>query len=166
MQRCEAKTRNGTPCQNYAMDNGRCRMHGGKSLKGVESPIYEHGRYSKYAPTSLQDKIAELDNYNLLDLADELQTQRALIAQYLQRYKDGFPLQEQNMAAIISWLNSVGIMVERIMKIRNETALTSAEIALLKSRTAELVVKYIDDPQKRRQFVIELFQIEQPALLE
>lgn len=28
---CGAKTRAGTPCKNYAMANGRCRMHGGKS---------------------------------------------------------------------------------------------------------------------------------------
>ena len=28
---CGAKTRAGKPCQNAAMANGRCRMHGGKS---------------------------------------------------------------------------------------------------------------------------------------
>lgn len=29
--RCGAKTRSGNPCKNYAMANGKCRMHGGKS---------------------------------------------------------------------------------------------------------------------------------------
>lgn len=29
--KCGAKTRSGKPCNNYAMGNGRCRMHGGKS---------------------------------------------------------------------------------------------------------------------------------------
>lgn len=29
--RCGAKTRSGEPCKNWAMSNGRCRMHGGKS---------------------------------------------------------------------------------------------------------------------------------------
>ena len=28
---CGAKTRGGDPCRNYAMKNGRCRMHGGAS---------------------------------------------------------------------------------------------------------------------------------------
>lgn len=28
---CGAKTRTGRPCRNYAMPNGRCRLHGGKS---------------------------------------------------------------------------------------------------------------------------------------
>lgn len=163
---CGAKTRSGQPCKNAPMGNGRCRMHGGASLKGVESPRYETGRYSKYVPVNLQNHIADLDQFNLLDLADELQTQRALIADYMTRYRDGFPMQEQNIGTIIAWLNSIGIMVERIIKIRNETALTGAEIAHLKLRTAELVTKYIDDPVKARQFVIELFQIEQPAQLE
>ena len=30
-KRCGAKTRDGDPCKNWAMPNGRCRMHGGKS---------------------------------------------------------------------------------------------------------------------------------------
>lgn len=29
--RCGAKTRSGEPCNSYAMANGKCRMHGGKS---------------------------------------------------------------------------------------------------------------------------------------
>ena len=30
-ERCEARTRRGTPCQCKAMGNGRCRLHGGLS---------------------------------------------------------------------------------------------------------------------------------------
>lgn len=33
-QRCGAKTRAGRPCRNWAMPNGRCRLHGGKSEGG------------------------------------------------------------------------------------------------------------------------------------
>lgn len=165
-RRCGAQTRKGTPCKNGPMVNGRCRMHGGKSLRGIESPFYETGRYSPYAPESIQQKVEKLDDYNLLELADELQMQRGLIAEYLTRYRDGFPMQEQNIGTIISWFNSIGIMVERIMKIRNETALTIAEVAYLKSRTKDLVEKYIDDPEKRREFVRELFQVSEPVQLE
>jgi hypothetical protein len=44
---CGAKTRSGAACQNYPMANGRCRLHGGLSLKGEASPRYIHGKYSK-----------------------------------------------------------------------------------------------------------------------
>src|ERR1035437_122809 len=30
------------------MPNGRCRLHGGKSLGGIASPRFKHGRYSKH----------------------------------------------------------------------------------------------------------------------
>ena len=35
------------------MPNGRCRMHGGKSLIGVDSPTYKHGLYSRDLLTRL-----------------------------------------------------------------------------------------------------------------
>lgn len=48
MKQCGAKTRAGAPCKTTAMRNGRCRMHGGKSLAWFAHPNYKHGRYSKY----------------------------------------------------------------------------------------------------------------------
>ena len=52
MPRCGAKcrTRGGLPCRSIAMNNGRCRMHGGTN-KGAPAGImhgkYKHGLYSK-----------------------------------------------------------------------------------------------------------------------
>jgi len=48
--RCGAKTRPGHLCGHYAMKNGRCRYHGGKSTgaKYPHRPI-KHGRYTKEA---------------------------------------------------------------------------------------------------------------------
>ena len=48
--RCGAKTRPGHPCGHYAMKNGRCRYHGGKSTgaRNPHRPI-KHGRYTKEA---------------------------------------------------------------------------------------------------------------------
>ncbi len=50
-RRCGAKTRKGTPCKNWAMTNGRCRMHGGKSIgapKGNQN-AFKHGIRSRSA---------------------------------------------------------------------------------------------------------------------
>ncbi len=46
---CGARTRSGQLCRNAPMANGsgRCRMHGGKSLRGPASPRWRHGRYAK-----------------------------------------------------------------------------------------------------------------------
>lgn len=49
--RCGAKRRDGGSCQRAAMANGsgRCRLHGGASLRGADHPAYQHGERSKEA---------------------------------------------------------------------------------------------------------------------
>ena len=46
---CGAKTRAGGRCKQPAMKNGRCRLHGGKSLSGIQHGRYKHGRYTRKA---------------------------------------------------------------------------------------------------------------------
>ena len=46
---CGAKTRTGGRCKQPAMKNGRCRLHGGKSLSGKQHGRYKHGRYTREA---------------------------------------------------------------------------------------------------------------------
>ena len=49
--RCGAYARTtGEPCKNWAMKNGRCRMHGGKAGR---KPT--HGRYTKEAVESRRE---------------------------------------------------------------------------------------------------------------
>jgi hypothetical protein len=49
MSLCGAKLRKkDQTCRQAAMPNGRCRLHGGKSLGGIASPRFKHGRYSKH----------------------------------------------------------------------------------------------------------------------
>jgi len=53
--RCSARTRSGAPCKSPAMQNGRCRMHGGMStdprtpegLERMQRANTRHGNYSK-----------------------------------------------------------------------------------------------------------------------
>ena len=46
---CGAKTRAGGRCRQPAMKNGRCRLHGGKSLSGIQHGRYKHGRNTRAA---------------------------------------------------------------------------------------------------------------------
>ena len=51
---CGARTRRGAPCKNLAMYPARrYRLHGGKSLRGLASPRYKHGKYSKDTLTKM-----------------------------------------------------------------------------------------------------------------
>lgn len=56
IKNCGAKTRRGTPCRRAPMRNGRCYLHGGKSLAWFAHPNYKHGRYSKYSGIPEREK--------------------------------------------------------------------------------------------------------------
>lgn len=80
---CGAKTRGGGTCKGKPMENGRCRMHGGGSLRGVAHPGYVDGARSRYrlAPGALgSDYTANLVDADYIALRDEL----ALVTAQLQ----------------------------------------------------------------------------------
>jgi len=97
---CGAKTRNGGTCKNYALANGRCRMHGGRSTvaksaapehtqhRPPEPPVdKEHNTYHNLYMVGMHDD--EQDIYGGLkvgDLSEELKLlriklRRAVVAQ-------------------------------------------------------------------------------------
>lgn len=72
---CGAKLRNKDAyCRNKAiLVNGRCRNHGGLTPKGIASPHYKHGRYSRHLPTHLRDRYHEtLNDPEITALRDDL----------------------------------------------------------------------------------------------
>lgn len=95
---CGAKTRSGNPCRNYAMANGRCRMHGGKSTgpkdktKLKENKNAEkHGFFSKYLPEETLSIIKEIQEKDPIDILwDNIQIQYAAIlrSQMIMHVKD------------------------------------------------------------------------------
>lgn len=57
----------------WAMTNGRCRIHGGKSLIGQASGTFQTGRYSKLLPARLAARYQEAKtDVDLLALRDEI----------------------------------------------------------------------------------------------
>jgi hypothetical protein len=55
------------------MANGRCRMHGGRSLAGVAHPNYKTGRYSSYVPQRLLPGFArQMRDPELLQQREEI----------------------------------------------------------------------------------------------
>ena len=156
MKTCGAKTRRGTPCKRRPCENGRCHLHGGNSLQGVDHPNFKHGRYVKFTNQKLRSKIEAFEEHDPLDLLDELTVQRTLFADYLERFRTA-KLKAIDINSLMGWAAEIGRMVERIMKIRNDSALTAAEVKLLKARLLDVVPRYIDDPDQQTQFIIDLF---------
>lgn len=90
---CGAKTRKGTPCQSAPMANSRrCRMHGGSSLKGIASPSFRTGRFSKYLPGGYRAAYeAAINDPELLNLSDALAVLYARFHELMQGLGEDVP---------------------------------------------------------------------------
>ena len=66
-KRCGAKTRSGKPCKNGAMENGRCRMHGGKSTGAPPEKMKKnknsekHGLFAKHLPPETLELVEQFE---------------------------------------------------------------------------------------------------------
>lgn len=87
---CGAKTRSGNSCKAKARANGRCRIHGGNSLKGLASPSLVNGRHSRYLPGRLLERYHEaLTDGDLLALREEIAVLDARLTDVLGRVDTG-----------------------------------------------------------------------------
>jgi hypothetical protein len=85
--RCTARKKNGEPCKALAIGGTtKCHYHGGKSLSGIASPSFRHGRYSKSLPGGLR-QLAEraASDPRLTELTDEIAIVQARLHQLLSR---------------------------------------------------------------------------------
>lgn len=160
-EQCTATARRtGKRCQNPAVTGySVCRMHGaGSPSKGTVSgrPVTT-GRYSLAHRRKLADKQGKfLNDAKPWDLSDELALMRALLQEYLERYDDNAKLPAQEIDRIFAMIETVSRLVERITKIINTTALTQIEVQYLQARLADLLNKYVADPDDRKRFLAEL----------
>jgi len=58
-ERCGAERRDGKPCTQWAMPNGRCRLHGGKTPNGSASANFKHGLFSGAIPDDIRESLRE-----------------------------------------------------------------------------------------------------------
>ena len=89
-KRCGAKTRASGSCRQPAMTNGRCRLHGGKTPRGIASPHFKHGRYSTALPVRLLERYARaVSDPDLIVLRDDIALVDAMMADVLLRLDSG-----------------------------------------------------------------------------
>jgi histone H3/H4 len=157
MKACGAKTRGGGKCKKPAMPNGRCKLHGGKTPRGTDSVHFKHGRYSTVFRGQLADKFLHATEEDKpLDLLPELAVQRAVLASYIEKVSNKIKVEIGDFKAVSSLAEDVVRTAATIAKVRNDTALTIAEIKFIQIGMMRLLEKYVTDPNRRRDFIAEL----------
>ncbi len=136
--------------------NGKCTLHGG-SVTG--RPVI-HGRYSVKHKQELQDKMQEfLEDPQPGNLMSELALQRAMLQDFVERLGDTVLIDVIMRKHVFDMIESISKVVERISRILNSTAITAAELQLLQMALPDLLLRYIDEPEKRLAFMGELRQL-------
>ena len=154
---CGAKTRKGTPCKRPVgwgtehIGEGRCKLHGGNAGRPIIS-----GRYSVKHRASLNEKMQQfLSDPAPANLMPELAIQRAFLEEFLDKVTEG-PVSAKTTDHIFAMTESISRLVERITRMLNQTAITQMDIHYLQTILTDLILKYIDDPSKRIEFLAEL----------
>lgn len=88
MKKCGAKTKSGKSCQiTSVMENGRCRLHGGATPKGIASPHFKTGKSSKYIylPKNYAPRLENTITDFITNLEESIAIQKALETRYLEK---------------------------------------------------------------------------------
>ncbi|MFH5884085.1 HGGxSTG domain-containing protein [Halalkalibaculum sp. DA3122] len=147
-QRCGAKCRDGSSCNNWAMPNGKCRLHGGKSLKGKDSKTWKSGIYSRYASKSLKDVLDHLEDVpseELLNADNELRLLEGLISNALKNESG-----DLESAEILSKIVDRLVRAKQravALKIEEERLIPAEDVKLFLSFIEELLLNRIDEAE-------------------
>ena len=87
---CGAKARSGAPCRAPAMrDRRRCHKHGGATPRGLASPHFQHGRYSKAIPPLARRIEEAADDPDYLELRQDIALLDARLGEVLEKVDAG-----------------------------------------------------------------------------
>jgi len=119
--RCEATAKSsGERCGRAAVgEHGKCDIHGGKSLKGEESPAFEHGLFSDHLSEEDREAAKALKDLENAEKLEELINWRLA---RLRRY-----LRQKNDAERESFFDKFDMMVQEGRK-NGEPGLSAAQI--------------------------------------
>ena len=157
--RCGAKRRDGAECQGWAMENGRCRMHGGTAAVGIAAPAFKHGRRSRYnvAAHLTEAHARHLVDPDYLRLVDEIalvSTRIEELAQLDKRTED----QRAELERLIDLRRKLAETEAKTIKTGHDV-LTGEQIALFSRAVLEAVRRHVPERDRLEAIQRDVFSI-------
>ncbi len=152
---CGAKTRSGARCQRYpTQGRNRCKLHGGATPRGMASPHFKTGKYSKYLPDRLIRRYEEASSdKTLVSFREDLALLQCRITQLLDQLGTVEPGSEEENNL---W-KQVGEMLEKRIKVAQAERkrlvemgqmMSVEEIRNLANSLAQIVRNNVKDPKQ------------------
>lgn len=158
---CGAKLRNKNAyCQKTPMANGRCRLHGGKTPSGPDSPHFKHGRYADAFKGQMAERFAKLEkDPKPLDAVTDLNVQRTMLEEYIAQASSRKKLRMTDLMNAADMAKDAVKSAAIIAQTRQKHAFTLAELKFLQKGMMVLMEKYVPDPDQRRNFIADLIAL-------
>lgn len=155
---CGAKLRGKNAyCQKPPMANGRCRLHGGKTPSGPDSPHFKTGKFAYAFKNQMAKRFAELQNdKNPLDMIADLNVQRTMLDEYVSQATSRKKVRLSELQNAADMAKDVVKSASTIAQTRQKQAMTAAELKFIQKTMMMLMEKYVPDPDSRRNFIAEL----------
>lgn len=121
MTECGGKTNSGGKCKRPAgwgtdhAGEGKCKLHGGASLRGADHPNFKHGLYTPHTPKKIQAKVDTFLNADPFDLTHELALLRGLLSEFLSRFEFS-NIDSGSILTMSSIVNDIRRLVDTIAK--------------------------------------------------
>jgi hypothetical protein len=175
---CGAKSkRTGRPCRNAGLaPSNRCRLHGGLSLRGTQSPSFKHGLYSKFVPKNLRAVYDQVVNdkelYSMREEIAVLKSQEVELMKQLDelwgtKNKDGLKklTRAWNQLRRIYLERNQLVTAERKHLIDMRATITVETMVLMLTTMVEAVKRIVNDPSVSREEILARVQQETYRLL-
>jgi len=137
---------------------GRCFAHGGNStIAGPNNPNFIHGRKATVFKSRLREKfeLAASEDENPLNLLPELEAQKQLFYMGLDTLERKLRGEAEDLGAALIRIedvrglgNDVVNTASRIVNMRNQTALTAAEIMTLQVVLGDAIEKFVNPDER------------------
>lgn len=139
------------------MANGRCRLHGGKTPSGPDSPHFRHGTFAYAFKQQMAERFTQIQQgSNPLDMVPELNVQRTMLDAYIAQATEKRKVRLTDLMNAADMAKEVVKSAATIAQTRQKQALTLAELRFIQKGMLMLMEKYVPDIDRRRNFIAEL----------
>ena len=135
------------PCEGTG---GRCKYHGGMSLKGMDQPMWKHGKYSKYARQRVLDLIEKHRNDpDIRNLRSELSILKGLLSGTIETRKN--LLSRDSQERIVELVKTISTLIDTIKRVEEGYTFTVKNVNNVLVQIVKIIQKRVNDPVVRRQ---------------